>query len=79
MGSVPPMRVHVADHPLISQKDNRKRAAVLLIGSDRGLAGAYSSNAIREAQALSNLLQEEGYEVVPYVVGRKGEGWFRFR
>jgi F-type H+-transporting ATPase subunit gamma len=52
---------------------------VLVITADRGLAGAYSANAIRETQALTNLLTDEGYEVVPYVVGRKGEAWFRFR
>ena len=69
----------VSDHPLISTHISRDRAALLVITSDRGLAGAYSSNAIREAQALTALLVDEGYEVVPYVVGRKGEGWFRFR
>ena len=46
---------------------------MIVITADRGLAGAYSSNAIREAQALTTLLQDDGYEVVPYVVGRKGE------
>ncbi len=69
----------IGDHPLTSPHLSRDRAALLVITADRGLAGAYSSNAIREAQALSALLSDEGYEVVPYVVGRKGEGWFRFR
>ncbi len=70
----------IDDHPLLATQKQKVRAAMVVITADRGLAGAYSSNAIREAQALSNLLQEdEGYEVVPYVVGRKGEGWFRFR
>ena len=66
-------------HPLLSAQKSSIRAAVIVITADRGLAGAYSSNAIREAQALTTLLQDDGYEVVPYVVGRKGEGWFRFR
>jgi F-type H+-transporting ATPase subunit gamma len=66
-------------HPLIASQRKRERAAVLVITADRGLAGAYSSNAIREMQALSSLLDDEGYEVVPYVVGRKGQAWFRFR
>jgi F-type H+-transporting ATPase subunit gamma len=70
----------IDDHPLLAAQKQRVRAAMVVITADRGLAGAYSSNAIREAQALTNLLQEdEGYEVVPYVVGRKGEGWYRFR
>ena len=66
-------------HPLLAVQQHTTRAAVIVVTADRGLAGAYSANAIREAQALTNLLQDEGYEVVPYVVGRKGEGWYRFR
>jgi F-type H+-transporting ATPase subunit gamma len=66
-------------HPLLAAAESETRAAVIVITADRGLAGAYSSNAIREAQALTGLLNEDGYEVAPYVVGRKGEGWFRFR
>lgn len=67
------------DHPLTSTRTSRDRAAMLVITADRGLAGAYSSNAIREAQSLSALLRDEGCETVAYVVGRKGEAWFRFR
>jgi F-type H+-transporting ATPase subunit gamma len=55
------------------------RAALLLVTSDRGLAGAYSSNAIKEGERLSNLLRDKGKEVVPYIVGRKGVGFYRFR
>jgi len=66
-------------HPLLATQQQATRAAVIVITADRGLAGAYSANAIREAQALTNLLQEDGYAVVPYVVGRKGVGWYRFR
>jgi F-type H+-transporting ATPase subunit gamma len=66
-------------HPLLAVQQSATRAAVIVISADRGLAGAYSSNAIRESQALSGLLQDEGYEVVPFVVGRKAEAWFRFR
>lgn len=66
-------------HPLIASQRLKQRAAVVVVTADRGLAGAYSANAIREMQALTSLLDDEGYEVVPYVVGRKGEGWFRFR
>jgi F-type H+-transporting ATPase subunit gamma len=67
------------EHPLTTEVENRTRAALLLITSDRGLAGAYSSNAIKEGERLSELLRSEGKEVVPYVVGRKGVGFYRFR
>ncbi len=67
------------DHPLTTEKEVRDRAAKLLITSDRGLAGAYSSNAIKEGERLTELLRSESKEVVPYVVGRKGVGFYRFR
>jgi F-type H+-transporting ATPase subunit gamma len=51
----------------------------LVITADRGLAGAYSSNAIKEAEALTRNLTEKGMSVVPYVVGRKGVSFYRFR
>ncbi len=74
------------DHPLTSVKPATEeedsgpaRAAMLLLTSDRGLAGAYSSNAIKEGERLSGLLHDQGKKVVPYVVGRKGVGFYRFR
>jgi F-type H+-transporting ATPase subunit gamma len=67
------------DHPLLTEKEQVRRAAVLLVTSDRGLAGAYSANAIREAERLSELLREEGKEVVPYIAGRKGVAFYKFR
>ncbi|WP_433160518.1 F0F1 ATP synthase subunit gamma [Kribbella sp. CA-247076] len=67
------------DHPLTTEKPNPKRAAVLLITSDRGQAGAYSSNVIREGERLNSLLREDGKEVVPYITGRKGIGYYTFR
>ena len=66
-------------HPMLAGQVTKERAAVLVVTADRGLAGAYSANAIREAQSLNNLLDDEGYHVVPYVVGRKGASWFKFR
>src|SRR5687768_12606070 len=59
--------------------DGPPRAALLLLTSDRGLAGAYSSNAIKEGERLSVLLREHDKEIVPFVVGRKGVGFYRFR
>jgi F-type H+-transporting ATPase subunit gamma len=67
------------DHPLLTEKDNPTRAAVLLVTSDRGLAGGYSSNAIKEAESLTELLRASGKEVLPFLVGRKGIGFYRFR
>jgi len=67
------------DHPLVNEKPNPSRAAVLVISSDRGLAGGYSSNALKQAEALSNLLRSEGKEPVSYVIGRKAVGFYRFR
>jgi F-type H+-transporting ATPase subunit gamma len=69
----------VAKHPLTSRADNQIRAAELVVTADRGLAGAYSSNAIKEAEALTRTLSEKDMEVVPYVVGRKGVSFYRFR
>ncbi len=67
------------DHPLTTEKEQRNRAALLLLTADRGLAGAYSSNAIREGERLSELLRSEGKEVRPYLVGRKAISYYRFR
>jgi F-type H+-transporting ATPase subunit gamma len=67
------------DHPLVNAKPNPTRAAVLVIASDRGLAGGYSSNALKQAEALATLLREEGKEPVAYLVGRKAQAYYRFR
>jgi F-type H+-transporting ATPase subunit gamma len=67
------------DHPLLTERENASRVAVLVITSDRGLAGAYNANALRAAEELSSLLREEGKTPVPYLVGRKAVGYYRFR
>ena len=54
-------------HPLTSERHDTNRAAVLLIASDRGMAGAYSASAIREAESLIQRLTEAGKEVSLYV------------
>ena len=69
----------VSNHPLIAKSQEPKRAAVLVVTGDRGLAGAYSSGAIKECESLSRALRERGVEPVLYVVGRKGVGFYRFR
>ncbi|MDX3239190.1 F0F1 ATP synthase subunit gamma [Streptomyces sp. ME03-5709C] len=67
------------NHPLTTEADNPTRAAVLLVTSDRGLAGGYSSNAIKAGDRLTERLRAEGKEVVHYVVGRKGVAYYGFR
>ncbi len=67
------------DHPLLVARENPKRAAVLVVSSDRGLCGAYNANVLRRAEELMALLREEGKHPVLYVVGRKAQGYFSFR
>ena len=66
-------------HPLTTEPENPRRAAVLIVTSDRGLAGAYSSSVLKEAERLAERLRAEGKEVVTYISGRKGEAYYRFR
>lgn len=66
-------------HPLTERRDDATRAAVLVLTSDSGFCGAYNINVLRESQRLRQLLSDRGLETVPYVVGRKGIGWHRFR
>jgi F-type H+-transporting ATPase subunit gamma len=67
------------EHMLTTERENPGRVAVLVITSDRGLAGAYSSSALRAAEQLTVRLRDEGMDPVPYVVGRKGVAFYRFR
>lgn len=67
------------DHPLLTEAETVERAAVVIFTSDRGLAGAFNSQVLREAEELTELLHEEGKEVVYYLIGRKAQGYFSFR
>ncbi len=67
------------EHPLTTEKDNPQRAAMLVITSDRGLAGAYSAAVLKEAERLREKLTSEGKEIDLYVCGRKGVAYYRFR
>jgi F-type H+-transporting ATPase subunit gamma len=67
------------DHPLVAASEHADRAAILLITADRGFAGAYSSNVIREGRALQALLASEGKKIDLFVVGRKGIAYHKFR
>jgi F-type H+-transporting ATPase subunit gamma len=64
---------------LTSERHDTNRAAVLLIASDRGMAGAYSASAIREAESLIQRLTEAGKEVSLYVSGRRALAYYQFR
>jgi F-type H+-transporting ATPase subunit gamma len=66
-------------HPFTEEPDNPSRAAVLILTSDQGFAGAYNANVLRESARLRQLLRDRGLEPVLYVAGRKGIGWHRFR
>ncbi len=67
------------DHPLTNEPEQASRAAVLILTSDRGFCGGFNASVLREAQGLRVLLEGRGIEVVPYVAGRKGISWHRFR
>lgn len=67
------------DHYLTTEPEDPDRAAVLVVTSDRGLAGAYSSSVLREAERLAEKLRGEGKAVDLYVSGRKGVGYYSFR
>jgi F-type H+-transporting ATPase subunit gamma len=64
--------------PLLRQPERVQRAAVLLLTSNRGLAGAFNANLIKEARALLARLEREGVEAQVHVIGRKGIGYFRY-
>ncbi|WP_330332662.1 F0F1 ATP synthase subunit gamma [Streptomyces sp. NBC_00536] len=66
-------------HALTTEVEAPARAAIVLITSDRGLAGGYSSNALKQAERLTERLRGEGKEVDTYIVGRKGVAYFGFR
>ena len=71
---------HPVDHPLLSERtSDSNRAAVLVVTSDRGLAGAYSANVLRAAERVIARITGEGREVAIYVSGRKGLAYYAFR
>ncbi|CAM3994342.1 F0F1 ATP synthase subunit gamma [Corynebacterium belfantii] len=67
------------EHPMLREREGGKRAAVLVVSSDRGMAGGYNYNVFKKAAELEKLLEENGYEVVRYVTGNKGVGYYKFR
>src|SRR5690606_31811825 len=67
------------DHPLTREPETIRRSAVVIFSSDRGLAGAFNSQILREGLELAELLRSQGKEPVFYLVGRKAVGYFQFR
>jgi F-type H+-transporting ATPase subunit gamma len=67
------------NHPFTEEHENPSRAAVLILTSDQGFAGAYNANVLRESARLRERLRDRGIEPVLYVAGRKGISWHRFR
>jgi F-type H+-transporting ATPase subunit gamma len=66
-------------HPLLEQREESRAAAVLVVTSDRGLAGPYNANVLRTAGELQQHLREDDIEPKLYVTGRKGVAYYRFR
>jgi F-type H+-transporting ATPase subunit gamma len=66
-------------HPMLTGVESPRRSGILLITSDRGLAGGYNANAIKRANELARRLRGEDKEIVWYVIGRKGAAYFNFR
>jgi len=66
-------------HPLVTERTDTNRVAVLVVTSDRGMAGAYSASAIREAERLIGRLTEAGKEPVVYATGRRAVSYYSFR
>lgn len=66
-------------HPLTTEREVIRRSAVVIFASDRGLAGAFNSQILREGLQLAELLRSQGKEVDYYLVGRKAVGFFQFR
>ncbi|GAA2072903.1 F0F1 ATP synthase subunit gamma [Microbacterium hatanonis] len=67
------------DHPLTTERAEIRRSAVVIFASDRGLAGAFNSQILREGLELSTLLRSQGKDVAYYLIGRKAVGYFQFR
>ena len=67
------------DHPLTTEPDDVRRAAVLVVAADRGLAGGYNSNVLKEGERVSAALRDQGKEVQTYLVGRRAVSYYSFR
>jgi F-type H+-transporting ATPase subunit gamma len=64
--------------PLLRQPATMNKAAVIVLTSNRGLAGAFNANLLKEARALLGRLKESNVEPELHVIGKKGLGYFRY-
>jgi F-type H+-transporting ATPase subunit gamma len=64
--------------PLLRQPAATNKAAVIVLTSNRGLAGAFNANLLKEARALLGRLKESNVEPELHVIGKKGLGYFRY-
>jgi F-type H+-transporting ATPase subunit gamma len=67
------------DHVLTTEPEKIERAAIVIFSSDRGLAGAFNSNVLKESEQLAELLRGQGKDVVYFLIGRKANAYFTFR
>ncbi|HEX3791277.1 MAG TPA: F0F1 ATP synthase subunit gamma [Pseudonocardiaceae bacterium] len=67
------------NHPLLTPRENPRRAGVLVVTSDKGMCGGYNANLLRKAEELAALLRDEGKSVTLFVSGRKALDYYRFR
>lgn len=67
------------DHELLKEREDTNKVAILVITSDRGMAGAYSASVLRESERVIRELEDKGRQPVLYVAGRRGAAYFRFR
>ncbi|GAB3939912.1 F0F1 ATP synthase subunit gamma [Corynebacterium tapiri] len=67
------------DHPMLSERENPRRAAVMVVTSDRGQCGGYNHNVLKKAAELEEHLTDRGLEVVRFVTGKKGAAYYDFR
>ncbi len=65
--------------PLLRRPESVKRAAILLLTANRGLAGAFNANLIKEARGLLDDLRAQGIATELHIAGKKGIAYFRFR
>lgn len=65
--------------PLLAEREDVRTVAIVAVTGDRGLAGAYNANVLREAQRAASREHEAGREVRITSVGKKGASFFKFR
>ena len=69
----------LSHHPVLAQRDQITEVAVIVVASDRGLAGAYNTNVLRRAERIIAEEEAEGHTVHLHAVGKKVDSYFRYR